>query len=93
MNDTFTLPTLEPGTYEHYKGNQYQVLGVGCHTETQEYYVIYQPLYEHLGKPDFWVRPYEMFIESVIIEGKAQPRFKKINESGQNENNSSDSTL
>lgn len=46
------LPEIELGLYEHYKGNRYEVLGVGRHTEVDEYYVVYKPLYEHEGQPE-----------------------------------------
>ena len=93
MEDIFDIPTLPTGPYQHYKGNLYEVIGVACHSESQEYFVMYRPLSKHAGKPDLWVRPYAMFIENVTIDGKAQPRFKKLTESGQHENNSSDSSL
>lgn len=70
-------PTLPLGQYQHYKGGLYDVLGVGINTETLEYLVIYKPIHE-LSSTTFWVRPYEMFIESVEVEGKQVPRFQKI---------------
>ena len=63
--------------YEHYKGHRYKILGIARHTETLEEMVIYQPLY---GKGDIWVRPLNMFIENVIINGSTVPRFKLIEE-------------
>lgn len=78
MSEAFDVPQLEKGIYQHYKGNQYQVLGVGRDTETNDYSVVYAPLYEHSGQPDIWIRPYSMFIESVDVDGATIPRFKKI---------------
>lgn len=78
MSEFATLPSLPLGEYQHYKGKRYQVLGVGCHTETTEYFVVYSPLYEHAGQPDIWIRPYDMFMETVEIDGVTIPRFKKI---------------
>jgi hypothetical protein len=78
MSEMFTIPPIEIGVYEHYKGNKYQVLGVGCHTETKEYFVVYRPLHEQAGLPDMWVRPYAMFIEDVAINGATIPRFKRV---------------
>jgi len=63
------------GIYEHYKGNRYEVIGVARHSETLEELVVYSALY---GENDLWVRPLEMFIENVVIDGKKEPRFKFI---------------
>lgn len=71
-------PSLSIGEYEHYKGKRYQVVGVACHSETGEFLVIYRPLYEHVGQPAIWARPYDMFIESLVIGGRTIPRFKKV---------------
>lgn len=60
------------GYYRHYKGKYYQVLGVAKHSETLEELVVYQPQYGDFG---LWVRPLEMFLEDVEIEGKTIPRF------------------
>ena len=55
---------IEPGIYKHYKGNEYQVLGVAKHSETLEELVVYQALY---GSEEMWVRPSAMFEEQVIL--------------------------
>lgn len=60
------------GRYRHYKGNDYEVIGIVRHSETLETLVLYQALYGDLG---LWVRPLAMFLESVEIDGKAVPRF------------------
>ena len=67
---------LRMGTYEHYKGNKYKVIGVGRHSETLEELVIYQAQYGDFG---IWVRPVKMFVEAVTVERKQVPRFKLIN--------------
>ena len=73
------MPSIEPGEYEHFRGKRYEVFGIGAHSETQEYLVVYKPLYEVPGRqPDFWLRPYDMFTEVVEKNGKAFPRFKKV---------------
>ncbi|OPX56405.1 Protein of unknown function [Oceanospirillum multiglobuliferum] len=64
--------SLKVGRYQHYKGQFYQVIGVAKHSETEEELVVYRPLY---GEQALWVRPLSMFIETVEIDGKAQPRF------------------
>jgi hypothetical protein len=66
---------LELGVYEHYKGKRYQVLGVAKHSETLEDLVVYKKLYDDGG---LWVRPYGMFMESVVVDGKEVSRFKFI---------------
>ena len=76
INKQKNVKQMEPGIYQHYKGNMYEVCGVGIHTETLEPLVVYKPLYE--SEVSFWIRPYEMFISKVNIDGKEIPRFKKI---------------
>lgn len=63
---------VKPGRYRHYKGKDYQVLGVARHSETGESVVVYQTLY---GDFDLWVRPLAMFVETIEIDGQRQPRF------------------
>lgn len=66
-------PTLRPGIYRHYKGNLYQVLGVARHSETEEFLVVYRPLY---GERGLWVRPLAMFTQRITHEGSAVERFR-----------------
>ena len=66
------MPTIRPGRYRHYKGNEYTVLGVARHSETLEELVIYRQEY---GERGLWVRPAAMFAESVEVEGRVVPRF------------------
>ncbi len=73
--DLQSLPAIELGRYRHYKGAEYDVLGVVRHSETLEPLVLYRPLYKQTG---MWVRPFSMFSESVDFNGKTQPRFSKI---------------
>jgi hypothetical protein len=63
------------GRYKHYKGNQYYVLAVGKHSETQESLVVYMPLYVS-DLTQVWIRPLKMFLENVVVEGKTKPRFQ-----------------
>ena len=67
------LPTIALGRWRHYKGLDYEVLGVVRHSETLEPLVLYRPLYKDSGT---WVRPYAMFLERVEINGRLQPRFQ-----------------
>lgn len=72
MDDLKPLPEPILGRYQHYKGGQYEVMGVARHSETFEVLVVYRPLY---GDSAVWVRPYAMFYEQVDVNGKLQPRF------------------
>jgi len=64
--------TVPPGRYRHYKGNEYRVLGLARHTETEELLVVYQALY---GERGLWVRPAAMFTETVLVNETRVPRF------------------
>lgn len=66
---------IEPGKYKHYKGNEYEVIGVAKHSETMDELVVYRALY---GEQQLWVRPLEMFEEEVEVDGERVPRFKYI---------------
>ncbi|NCO43951.1 DUF1653 domain-containing protein [Candidatus Berkelbacteria bacterium] len=68
---------IKLGIYRHYKGSLYRVTGVATHSETLERFVVYQALY---AERSLWVRPYEMFIESVKVDGKTIPRFTYVRE-------------
>lgn len=74
---------LAPGTYRHYKGKLYEVLGIARHSETLEELVVYRALYDspEFGKNALWVRPKEMFLETVTVDGKIVPRFARIEQS------------
>ena len=63
------------GKYRHFKGNEYEVVAVGKHSETLEEYVIYRALY---GEGGYWVRPLSMFLELVERDGRTFPRFEYI---------------
>lgn len=68
---------IQPGRYRHYKGNDYEVLGVARHSETEEEVVVYRALY---GEGGLWVRPLAMFLETVLIEGQSRLRFQFVAE-------------
>ena len=66
----------KPGTYVHYKnGQHYTVIDVVTHSETEETMVLYRAEYGSFG---LWVRPLEMFMEWVQVEGQEVPRFKYL---------------
>ncbi|WDK56672.1 DUF1653 domain-containing protein [Xanthomonas campestris pv. campestris] len=69
------LPSIEPGRYRHFKGGHYEVLGVVRHSETLAPLVLYRPLETDVG---MWVRPFEMFVAQVEVEGMMRPRFERI---------------
>ncbi|MCX6740380.1 MAG: DUF1653 domain-containing protein [Candidatus Parcubacteria bacterium] len=66
---------IKTGKYKHYKGNEYEVIGLAKHSETLEDLVVYKALY---GESQMWVRPLKMFEEQVVVDGVAVPRFKFI---------------
>ena len=74
-DDLAPLPTTPLGRYRHYKGGEYEVIGVARHSETQEPQVVYRPLYNASG---WWVRPHAMFFENVDVGGAVGPRFTRV---------------
>jgi len=67
--------SIEPGIYQHFKGQRYEVLAVGKHSETEEPLVFYRKLYDDYS---FWARPLQMFAEHVERDGYSGPRFARI---------------
>lgn len=70
-----TTPEIAPGKYRHYKGQDYEVIGLAQHSETLEHLVVYRALY---GEAGLWVRPYAMFCETVLVDGQAVRRFAPV---------------
>ena len=68
---------LKPGKYRHFKGNEYELIGMAKHSETLEPMVVYRPLY---GEGGLWVRPAAMWSEQVDRDGYSGPRFQYIGE-------------
>lgn len=66
---------IVPGRYRHFKGNEYEVIGVAKHSETMEDLVVYRALY---GEQGLWVRPAAMWNERVELNGQLVQRFTKI---------------
>ena len=75
MSDLPDLPHTPLGRYRHYRGGEYEVIGVARHSETLEPLVLYRPLYNASG---VWVRPHAMFCELGEFEGRLQPRFAPV---------------
>ena len=71
---------IKLGRYRHYKGKEYEVIGVAKHSETLEDLVVYRALYEskEFGDKALWVRPLKMFLEKVTLDGKEVSRFEYI---------------
>ncbi len=68
---------FETGLYKYYKGKIYEVIGVAKHSETLEELVVYKATYQTEGE-NLWVRPLNMFIETIILDGVEVKRFEKI---------------
>ncbi len=69
------MEEIKIGRYRHFKGNEYEVIGTATHSETLEEYVVYKALY---GEGGLWVRPAEMWNETVERDGKTFKRFEFI---------------
>lgn len=79
------------GFYRHYKHDPkgvpnnyvYEVIGIGRNTEEGTLTVLYRPLYESAWMPpaDYQSRPMEMFVGTVVVDGKTMPRFEHITDS------------
>ena len=71
------MDEIRLGRYRHFKGNEYRVLYVAKHSETLEDMVVYQALY---GDRGVWVRPANMWNETVERDGQIFKRFEYIGE-------------
>ena len=69
------VAAITPGRYRHFKGNEYEVIAIARHSETEEPMVVYRALYGDYG---IWVRPAEMWNEQIVRDGKTYTRFTKI---------------
>lgn len=63
--------------WRHYKGNDYRIIAVSCHTEDLSWYVVYEALYEN-SVSKIWHRPLNMFLESLEVNGEIVKRFNKV---------------
>ena len=71
------MDTIRTGKYRHFKGNEYEVIGIANHSETMESMVVYRALY---GDGGLWVRPASMWDETIERDGKTFKRFTFIEE-------------
>ncbi len=70
-------PDIKKGRYRHYKGAEYQVIDIARHSETEEWFVVYETRYANEA-PSTWIRPAHMFSETVEIGGEIVARFQLI---------------
>ncbi len=68
-------PMVFPGRYRHYKGQEYEVLGIAKHCDTEKEYVVYRALY---GKRELWIRLLVVFQQHVNVKGRRVPRFTRL---------------
>ncbi|EPZ40955.1 DUF1653 domain-containing protein [Alicyclobacillus acidoterrestris] len=74
MSPEERMSTLRPGQiFRHYKGGLYTYHAIGRHSETEEWYVVYAT-----KTGDIWIRPYDMFFETVEVDGQVVPRFQPL---------------
>jgi cyclomaltodextrinase / maltogenic alpha-amylase / neopullulanase len=66
---------IKPGRYRHFKGNEYEVVGLAKDSETMEEVVVYRALY---GEHGLWVRSAKMFAETIERDGRTMPRFRYL---------------
>ena len=71
------LQRIRPGRYRHFKGREYEVIGIARHSEDESPLVVYRALYNDFG---LWVRPAEMWNETVVRDGKTYTRFVRVEE-------------
>jgi hypothetical protein len=74
------MENLALGKYRHYKGKHCEVLGVALHSETQEPLVVYRNCEdsEATKTEQLRARPYDLFVETIEIDGKKVPRFEYV---------------
>jgi len=69
------VATIPLGRYRHFKGNEYEVIAIARHSETEEPMVVYRALYDEGG---LWTRPADMWNEKITRDGHTYTRFTKI---------------
>ena len=72
---TIDINEVQLGKYRHFKGNLYELIEVAHHSESQEPIAVYRALY---GDHGLWVRPLEMFLETIERDGAEIQRFQHI---------------
>ncbi len=69
------VSSIPCGRYRHFKGNEYEVIGIARHSEDESPVVVYRALY---GDGGLWVRPAEMWNEEVSRNGVTFKRFYQM---------------
>lgn len=69
------MESIRPGRYRHFKGNEYEVIGVAKDSETLQEVVVYRALY---GERGLWVRSAAMFAETIERDGRQVRRFEYV---------------
>lgn len=69
--------SVQPGRYRHFKGGEYEVIDLARHSETEEWMVVYRPLY---GDQALWVRPLSLFVDDKLVDGQRVARFKRLSD-------------
>ena len=77
LKEEICMEPIKLGRYRHFKGNEYEVVGLAKHSETLEDMVVYRALYGEFG---LWVRPAAMWNETVERDGKTYRRFTYLGE-------------
>ena len=71
------VQSIRPGRYRHFKGREYEVIGIARHSEDESPLVVYRKLYDDLS---LWVRPADMWNEEVVRDGRTYIRFVRMDE-------------
>ena len=77
---TLPLPKEYPKAgevYKHYKGNNYEVVGLAIHSNDDIWMVVYKSLYEYADAQMF-TRPLDEWSEIVPHDGEGRRRFTLI---------------
>lgn len=74
------VKSIPCGRYRHFKGNEYEVIGIARHSEDESPMVVYRALY---GEHGLWVRPASMWLETVERDGRTYQRFERIRDAAE----------
>ena len=69
------MRSIRPGRYRHFKGREYEVIGIARHSEDESPLVVYRKLYDDRS---LWVRPADMWNEEVVRDGRTYTRFVRM---------------
>lgn len=80
LTTSFYKTGIRRGVYRHYKDKLYAVMGTVLHSETEETLVLYAPMGQQAGEAQLWVRPLDMFTETVDTPKGRVPRFAFVDD-------------